>query len=164
MWRVRLALVGKNALARRAPCLADLALTLDLGKQEELPGGPAPLSCQHCHHLSGCSLGCHLRALCRFECFHVFVHFASRWFCALGTLSSYQDECSNEYIIKIITRAVGQPLGRHSSVWRDGFNSRNCSSGCLHTKGCNNHQSRFAINVHLPGLPHDCVGGRKRGT
>ena len=78
MWRVRLALVGKDALARRAPRLADLALTVDLGKQEELPGGTAPLSCQHCHHLSGCSLGCHLRALCRFECFYVFAHFASR--------------------------------------------------------------------------------------
>ena len=71
------------------------------------------------------------------------------------------DEFSNDTSQK--SRALGQPLGRHSSVWRDGFNSRNCTSGCLHTKGCNNHQSQFAINVHLPGLPHDCVGSRKRG-
>ena len=66
MQGVRLAVVGKIALACSSPRLANLAHTLGLVQQEELQGGASHISCKHSRHLSCSCLGCHLCALRRF--------------------------------------------------------------------------------------------------
>ena len=63
-------------------------------------------------------------------------------------------------------RALGKPLGRHCSLWRDGFNCH-CHPSCrLHSQGAVNIikiSILDKVSKCLAGLSYDCVGGRKRG-